>query len=217
MDFLPVVLKSHPFSGTRRIGVSRNPFVSMINELLQERAALYASGTMTAREREEFELILEFHDEVRQLVAETLDVGTAILLSGAPSDSPRPSAQLKAKILQTIDGQVQETSAVPFVMTGPDRLVQWVNPAFVAMCGYSLEELQGKSLGPILQGKETDPAAVARMRRAMHDYQPCRETIVNYRKDGSPYRVDIAITPILDDAGAPLWFVAREHELLLAA
>ena len=102
-------------------------------------------------------------------------------------------------------------------MTDPDRLVQWVNPAFVEMCGYSLEELKGKSLGPILQGEETDPVAVARMRRAMHEYQSCREQVINYRKNGSSYLVDISITPILDDAGAPLWFVARENELPLAA
>ena len=189
----------------------------MINELLQDRAALYVSGAMTAREREDFELILEFHDELRRFVAESLEVGTAVLLSRVPSDAPAPSAQLKSKILHAIEDQAQQISAEPFVMTGPDRLVQWVNPAFVAMCGYSLEELKGKSLGPILQGEKTDPVVAARMRKAVHEYQPCREQLVNYRKDGSPYWVDIEITPIMDDAGAPLFVVARERELPLAA
>ena len=189
----------------------------MINELLQDRAALYVSGTMTAREREDFELILEFHDELRQFVAESQDVGTAILLAGVSSDLRTPSARLKANILHAIEGEAQQVTSDSFVMTGPDRLVQWVNPAFVAMCGYSLEELKGKSLGPILQGEKTDQATAARMRQAVHDYQPCREQLINYRKDGSPYRVDIEITPILDDAGAPLFMVARERELPLAA
>ena len=189
----------------------------MINELLQDRAAFYVSGAMTAREREDFELILEFHEELRQFVVESLDVGTAILLSRVSSDSPAPSAPLKSKILSAIEGETQQVSAEPFVMTGPDRLVQWVNPAFVEMCGYSLDELWGKSLGPILQGEKTDPVVAARMRRAVHEFQPCREQLVNYRKDGTPYWVDIEITPILDDAGAPLWVVARERELPLAA
>ncbi len=189
----------------------------MLNELLQDRAALYAAGAMTAREREDFELILEFHEELRQFVAESLDVGSAILLSSISSNSPAPSAQLKSKILSAIEGEAQQVSAEPFVMTGPDRLVQWVNPAFVEMCGYTLEELKGKSLGPILQGEKTDPAAAARMRQAVHEYRPCREKLVNYRKDGTPYWVDIEITPILDDAGAPLFVVARERELPLAA
>ncbi len=67
-------------------------------------------------------------------------------------------------------------SAEPFVMTGPDRLVQWVNPAFVEMCGYSLEELKGKSLGPILQGEKTDPVIAARMRQAVHEYPALSRT-----------------------------------------
>ncbi|MEO8045319.1 MAG: PAS domain-containing protein [Spartobacteria bacterium] len=189
----------------------------MINELLQDRTALYVSGVMTAREREDFELILEFHEELRQLVAESQGIATAILLAGVAADGGAPSAQLKSKILRAIEGEAQQFSSDAFVMTGPDRLVQWINPAFVAMCGYSLEELKGKSLGPILQGEKTDPVVAARMRKAVHEYQPCREQLVNYRKDGSPYWVDIEITPILDDGGAPLWVVARERELPLAA
>ena len=96
-----------------------------------------------------------------------------------------------------------------FVLTGADALVQWVNPAFTAMCGYTLEELRGRKLGPLLQGPETDAATVERMRRAVHEYRPCRETILNYEKNGRPYWVEIAITPICDDAGQPLWLAAR--------
>ncbi len=76
----------------------------MLNELLQDRAALYVSGAMTAREREDFELILEFHEELRHFVAESLDVGSAILLAGVPADSRAPSAQLKSNILSADRG-----------------------------------------------------------------------------------------------------------------
>jgi hypothetical protein len=37
----------------------------MLSELLQDRAALYVSGAMPAPERENFELVLDFHDELR--------------------------------------------------------------------------------------------------------------------------------------------------------
>ena len=187
----------------------------MISELLQDRAALYVSGAMTEGERDDFELILEFHDEVRQFVNELQEVGSAILLSELPADAPLPSASLKSKILRANANQPPQLAPESFVLTGPDRLVQWVNPAFTEMCGYSLDELKGKKLGPILQGEKTDPEAVLRMRSALNDHRPCRETVVNYHKDGSPYWVDIAITPILDDEGAPLYFVAREREVEL--
>jgi len=185
----------------------------MISELLQDRAALYVSGAMTEAERGDFELILEFHDEVRRFVSELEEVGDAIFLSDLPADAPIPSPALKSEILHAIDDRPAQAASEGFVMTGPDRLVQWVNPAFTAMCGYSLDELRGKSLGPILQGEKTDPTAVARVRSALHALRPCRETLVNYHKDGSPYAVDIEITPILDDEKQPLWFIARERKL----
>ena len=98
-------------------------------------------------------------------------------------------------------------------MSGPDGLVQWINPAFSAMCGYTLEELRGKKLGPILQGEKTDRKTAERLRRAVHEYRPCREAILNYRKNGEPYWVEISMTPILDGVGQPLWLVARERKL----
>ncbi len=185
----------------------------MIGELLQDRAALYVSGAMTERERDEFELLLEVHAEVRQFVTGLQEVGSALLLASPPSRIPELSAGLKSKILSSSIERSQRVQAEALVMTGPDRLVQWVSPAFVSMCGYSLEELRGQKLGPLLQGEKTDPTVVARMRTALQEHRPCREKMVNYRKDGSPYWVDIAITPILDDAGEPLWFIAQEQEL----
>jgi PAS domain S-box-containing protein len=183
---------------------------AMIEDFLQDRAALYITGMMTQSEREEFELILEFHGELWELVCDLQEVGAAVVVSRLPRHSPAPPAELKSKVLRAIAAHSRSAIPESFVVTGPDRLVQWVNPAFTQMCGYTLDELCGQSLGPILQGKETDPVAVSRMRAALHDQRPCHETIVNYHKDGSTYWVDIAITPILDDADRLRWFVARE-------
>lgn len=185
----------------------------MLNELLQERAALYAAGTMTAPEREQFELVLEFHEELRALVGGLADAAAAITLGTLPADGAAPSSELKARILAAVADRPQQTVPAGLVVTGPDGFVQWVSPAFTAMCGYSLDELSGKKLGPILQGEKTDHATAVRMREAVQAHRSCRETILNYHKDGTPYWVEISITPILDDAGQPLWLIAREHEL----
>ncbi len=167
---------------------------------------------MISAEREQFELILEFHSEVRELTASLCDVAAEVNLATLPRNV-RPSPALKSRILAKIAGHPQQSSPEGFVMSGPDGLVQWVNPAFTEMCGYTLDELRGKNLGPILQGEKTDRDTAARMRRAVKEYQPCRETILNYHKNGEPYWVEIAITPILGDGDDPLWLVAREREL----
>lgn len=185
----------------------------MLNEFLQSQGTLYTAGVMTQPEREQFELVLEFHHELRAFVAGLEEVAAAVTLSAQRSIGFARSQRLRARLGGLIANRPQQIIPEGLVVSGPDRLVQWVNPSFSAMCGYSLEELGRKNLGPILQGEKTDRAIAERMRRAVHEYRPCRETILNYHKNGTPYWVDVSITPIHDDAGDLLWLIAREHEL----
>jgi c-di-GMP-specific phosphodiesterase len=186
----------------------------VLTDFLQDQAARYVSGAMTAQEREPFELVLEFHDELRALVIGLMGVGALLTMASLPSQAVAVPSRLKARIARLLPDHPQHSVPEGMVMSGPDGLVQWVNPAFSAMCGYPLDELRGKNLGPILQGAKTDRETAERMRRAVHDYRPCRETILNYHKNGTPYWVEVAITPILDAAGEVLWMVARERELI---
>ena len=186
----------------------------MITEFLECQATLYSSQAMNAQEREKFELVLEFHHELCELVAGLEEAGATLILASTPATGPVPSDRLKSRILNLTADRPQQTAPEGLVVCGPDRLVQWVNPAFSAMCGYNLEELRGTKLGPILQGADTDRQVAARMGLAVRECRPCRETILNYHKNGTPYWVEVAITPILGEADEPLWLVARERELL---
>jgi PAS domain S-box-containing protein len=185
----------------------------MISEFLQEQAALYVSGAMTPREREDFELMLECYPELRAFTIGMAEVGVSVTLAALRPGGVGPSTGLKGRILGMISARPQQTTDEGLVMCGPDGLVQWINPAFSAMCGYTLEELRGKKLGPILQGEKTDRETAKRLRHAVHEFRRCREVILNYRKNGEPYLVEVAITPILDGDGQPLCLAAREREL----
>ncbi|MEO6738892.1 MAG: PAS domain-containing protein [Chthoniobacteraceae bacterium] len=185
----------------------------MLNEFLESQGTLYTAGVMTQAEREQFELVLEFHHELRAFVADLAGVAAAVTLSTQRSTGFAPSPGIRGRLAELISNRPQQVTPEGLVVSGPDRMVQWVNPSFSAMCGYSLEELSGKNLGLILQGEKTDRATSERMRRAVHEYRPCRETILNYHKNGTPYWVDVSITPIRDDAGNLLWLIARENEL----
>lgn len=186
----------------------------MSHPLLHDRAALYVAGALTAPERDSFELVLEFQDDLRAHVTRLQEVGNRVLLAQVPRQAAAP-AGLKARILDAIETRVRQLQPDSLVATNPDGLVEWANPAFSAMCGFSLAELKGRKPGHLLQGRETDLAAVQRIRDAVRERRTCCETLLNYHKDGSLYRVEVAITPILDDEGAPLWFVAKERKLPL--
>ena len=182
----------------------------MLTELLQDRAERYVSGGMTESERGSFEVVLGFHQELRAEVSGLQDVVTTVVMAAVPLVAP--PRDLKARLFGALAG-LPAVEPEGWVATGPDGLVEWVNPAFMAMCGYSLAELKGRKPGHLLQGPDTDAAAVERIRDALRARCTCRETLVNYHKDGTRYRVEVSIDPILDDAGQPLWFVARERKL----
>lgn len=184
----------------------------MIADFLQERAALYVAGAMTPAERENFELVLEFHAELRAQVAGLQEAMTTVaMVQSVPS--ARPPAELRARILAALDEAPPRPDPEGLVVTGPAGLVEWVNPAFTAMCGYTLAELKGRKPGHLLQGPATERAPVDRLRAALQARRSCRETLLNYHKDGTTYRVDLRLTPIVDEAGEPCWFVAQERKV----
>ncbi|MEO1077523.1 MAG: histidine kinase dimerization/phospho-acceptor domain-containing protein [Bacteroidota bacterium] len=92
------------------------------------------------------------------------------------------------------------TEAEPIDAPGP-RIV-WANPAFTDMTGYTLEEVIGRT-PRLLQGPDTDLAALKRIRVALEAWQPVREVLKNYTKEGKPFFVELAIKPIADETG---WF-----------
>ncbi len=71
------------------------------------------------------------------------------------------------------------------VITDALGLIQWANPSFTRITGYSLDEVRGKKPGQVLQGPESDLAAVARIREAVAQGRSCEETLTNYTKTGS--------------------------------
>jgi methyl-accepting chemotaxis protein len=184
----------------------------MLDEALQEEATLYASGAMSAPERTRFELILEFHDELREFVHGLHVVAAGASIALAHGEAPTLSPTLRDRILAQAAARAQSRRE-GFVMTTPDGLVQWVNRQFVEMCGYSFEELEGRKLGPILQGALTEPESAARLREAVRRHRPCVEEILNYRKNGEPYWVRIEMIPVGDHHGKIHWLVAREREV----
>ncbi|MDQ5978272.1 MAG: hypothetical protein QG602_1246 [Verrucomicrobiota bacterium] len=185
----------------------------MLADNLQDRATLYASGEMPSADREAFDVLMESNGELRTLVVVLQEVVSLTMTSAAVSAELSVPAGLKSKILGHLPAPATPPEPEALVVANAVGLLEWVNPAFTDMCGYTLEELRGRKPGQILQGPDTDPAAVDRIRAALRARRACRETLVNYHKDGTSYRADVRILPVLDDAGELLWLVAKERRL----
>lgn len=103
------------------------------------------------------------------------------------------------------------TNAV--ILTDAAGRVEWVNDAFTRITGYTLDETRGRKPGEVLQGPETDPATIARIRAQLARGESFREEILNYRKNGSTYWLDMAIEPVGFKHGVPTGFMAIEADI----
>ena len=99
------------------------------------------------------------------------------------------------------------------IITGPDRLITWVNAAYCEITGYSSEEAIGRSPGALLQGADTDPATVAKMQRRFRAGKDVDVEILNYKKNGEPFWQHLVINPVCDDAGDIVRYIAVQRDI----
>ncbi len=93
---------------------------------------------------------------------------------------------------------------------GSHRIV-FVNEAFTRQTGYARDEVVGKS-PRLLQGPLTDRAECDRIATALRGWLPVRAEIVNYRKDGSRFWVEMDIVPVKDGSGRVTHWVSVERD-----
>lgn len=82
------------------------------------------------------------------------------------------------------------------VITDATGLIEYVNPGFLKLTGYSEADVMGKKPGALLQGRHTNPDTVQRIRERLHAQQPFYEEVLNYDSKGEPYWISLSINPI---------------------
>jgi diguanylate cyclase (GGDEF)-like protein/PAS domain S-box-containing protein len=126
---------------------------------------------------------------------------TTAMASAAPSDAVLRLA------LQQIDAAVMITEAV---LEPPGPRIVFVNEAFCRATGYSAAELLGAT-PRLLQGPATDRRILDRLYHSLAAGQAFNDTLINYRKDGRPYPVELQITPLRDAQGAIIHYIAVQR------
>lgn len=89
----------------------------------------------------------------------------------------------------------------------------WVNSAFEQMTGYDVTDFIGKKPGTVLQGPGTCPETSRAIGSALRAGRPFHGEILNYRRDGRPYWIELEISPIRGAAGEITGFVAIESNI----
>jgi len=109
-----------------------------------------------------------------------------------------------------LDDLVIITEAGPFSEPGP-RIV-FVNEAFERRTGYTPEEVIGRT-PRLLQGPDTQRAELNKIRTAMEQWRPVRVDLINYKKSGEAFWVDLEVSPVWDDARKLTHWVAVGRDI----
>lgn len=88
----------------------------------------------------------------------------------------------------------------------PSLPLSFVNPAFSKITGYGEQDVIGKPQ-TCLYGPQTDPVAVAQLRRAIDRLSDASAEIQLYRKDGSTFWAKLTMSPVFDSYGRVSHFV----------
>jgi len=99
------------------------------------------------------------------------------------------------------------------VITDTNGCSVWVNDSFLSLSGYSKKEVLGKKPGELLQGPDTDPQHVQKIRSGLADRKPFTQEILNYNKKNEPYWIELSINPIFDKKGNLIQFIGIQNDI----
>lgn len=103
----------------------------------------------------------------------------------------------------------------PIVITSakldkPGPTIVFVNQAFTTLTGYAQEEIVGQS-PRVLQGAKTNRSVLAQLRQNLLQKQLFHGELINYRKDGTEYLVELWCVPLENDNGEVTHFVSHQR------
>ena len=110
----------------------------------------------------------------------------------------------------SLQSAVMESVANAIVITTPDGVIEWVNPAFTRLTGFSASEAIGRNPRILNSGKQ-DAGFYAEMWRTIRAGRVWRGEVVNRRRDGSLYTERMTITPVLEPSGSAGTSVIRHY------
>ena len=119
---------------------------------------------------------------------------------------PDPLAEVRDRALRATD--------VSFVITeaAPGAPIVWVNEAFTRTTGYTVEEAVGRSPA-FLHGPGTDLSQARRIGARVRAGETAAVTVLNYRKDGTPFWNQVSASPVRDAAGVVTHWVGVQVDV----
>jgi two-component system sporulation sensor kinase C len=162
---------------------------------------------LTRKIDDPFEGILALPQEPASIVAQ---LGLVLYAHRAFARKYQPALEeliLSRRIFRSVTSGITVSNALL-----PDLPLIYVNPAFEAITGYSLEEVLGKNCRFLQNGASAQPGLTL-FREAIRSGREVVATIRNYRKDGTPFWNELSLSPIRNWEGVLTHFVGIQTDV----
>ncbi len=178
----------------------------IINKQMQETGSIIFEHALRRKDGTQVQV------EISSRIIEYCD--QLVSLSFVRDVTARMQAEERMRLLESAVENTQDgiliTEAKHIDAPGPELL--YVNQAFTRITGYDLAEVLGRT-PRLLQGPKTDRSQLDKIRTALSKQQPVQVELLNYRKDGSEFWVELNIVPITNKSGQLTHWVALQREI----
>ena len=131
--------------------------------------------------------------------------------SSSPPSPYRPKRQRGEKV-RVADALNNTSDAVIFTQPYPPYKITHVNAPWVEMCGYTQEEVEGRT-NALLHGPETDQGILRDLMSSVGRGEAASASIYNYKKNGDKFLNQVQVKPVYNDDDELEQFMALLHEV----
>lgn len=98
-------------------------------------------------------------------------------------------------------GEILNKINIPVLISSPQGIINWVNPAFLIKTGFTEKEMIGKSMVELLFCYNSDNQLIRRLETAISRQESFNAEFINYCNSKQGYWISFNLSPVFDASG----------------